>query len=135
MTDVFISYAHADKAWVNGELLPRLKTWGIDYSIDRESFLPGQHLTVAILEAVAAATHVLFVGEADTHRLRDVLQALSDAPVLLVGEKPRFAHNGGVINFYRRAGSIRFEVNIGAARRHALEIDAKLLRLARIVRN
>ena len=32
--DVFISYSHADKAWVHGELLPRLEEAGLKVCID-----------------------------------------------------------------------------------------------------
>ena len=39
--DVFISYSHADKAWVSGELLPRLEEAGLKVCIDQRDFRPG----------------------------------------------------------------------------------------------
>ena len=39
--DVFISYSHVDKAWVNGELLPRLEEAGLKVCIDQRDFRPG----------------------------------------------------------------------------------------------
>ncbi|MEL7086611.1 MAG: TIR domain-containing protein, partial [Cyanobacteria bacterium J06597_1] len=39
--DVFISYSHADKGWVRGELLTRLQNAGLKVCIDFEDFRPG----------------------------------------------------------------------------------------------
>jgi hypothetical protein len=39
--DVFISYSHADKAWVRGELLKRLDAAGLHACIDFRDFRPG----------------------------------------------------------------------------------------------
>ena len=39
--DVFVSYAHADSAWVRDELLPRLEGTGLKVCIDQRDFRPG----------------------------------------------------------------------------------------------
>lgn len=78
--------------------------------------------------------HVLFVGH-ELAELTPLLAALNGTSVLLVGERPRFAQEGGIVNFYCRGSRVRFEVNLEGARERALVIDAKLLELARIVRS
>ena len=78
--------------------------------------------------------HILFVSRAATRNLAKLLDATSEYRVLLVSDTPSFAQDGGAVNFYSRAGSLRFEINPAAARRAGLEISAKLLELARIVR-
>ena len=39
--DVFISYSHRDKAWVRGELLPRLESAGLKVCVDYRDFRIG----------------------------------------------------------------------------------------------
>lgn len=85
------------------------------------------------LEELASA-HVLFVPEREITRLKEILAAVSEASVLVVGESTDFAARGGAINFYTEAEKIRFEINPEAAKRHRLKISSDLLRLARIVK-
>lgn len=39
--DVFISYRHKDRHWVEETLLPRLRFWGVGYCVDFEMFAEG----------------------------------------------------------------------------------------------
>ena len=74
---------------------------------------------------------ILFVSGATSEALRkQVVERLSRAPVLIVGETPGFAQQGAVINFYV-GDSVRFEINDVAARQRGLKLDAKLLNLGR----
>ena len=52
-------------------------------------------------------------------------------PVLTVGESPEFLRQGGIINFVRDGGKVRFEISQEAASRAQLRISSRLLRLAR----
>ena len=79
--------------------------------------------------------HVLFVAPSHGDDVEAVVKALDERAVLLVGGTARFAHRGGVANFYARGASIRFEINTDAAKRFDLEISAQLLKLARIIRD
>jgi hypothetical protein len=63
-----------------------------------------------------------------------VVRKLLRAPVLLVGETEGFAARGGCVNFYREQQNIRFEINVEAVRGQRLQINAKLLSLARLVK-
>ena len=55
------------------------------------------------------------------------------SPVLLVGEEPGFAEQGGTVNFFLEENRIRFEINIEVAKQDQLKISSKLLSLAKIV--
>ena len=55
------------------------------------------------------------------------------SPLLLVGEEPGFAEQGGTINFFLDENKIRFEINIETAKQDQLKISSKLLSLAKIV--
>ena len=55
-------------------------------------------------------------------------------PVLIVGETAGFANQGAGINFYPDAdNTIGFELNVDNLKRRHLMVDARLLKLARIV--
>ena len=79
--------------------------------------------------------HVLFVSPGSAGDLSDVLREVEAEPTLLVGDSKRFAHSGGIVNFYKRGASVRLEINVDSAKRADLRISAKLLDLARIIRD
>ena len=78
---------------------------------------------------------VLFIGESDRKRLRVILDSLKGKPVLTVGESDQFLAQGGIIAFLREDEHIRFSINLDAADRSALKFSAKLLKVARSVRD
>jgi len=79
--------------------------------------------------------HVLFVpATVDARTQTQAIAKTQKQPVLLVGERAGFATAGGAMNFYLDANrTIGFEINRDATLKHALKIDARLLRLARVV--
>ena len=80
------------------------------------------------------ACHLLFVSSSERRRSRELLDRLAGAPVLTVGDFPDFLDYGGMINFLIKDGSVRFEINLGPARRARLKLDANLLKVAVSVR-
>ena len=97
------------------------------------------HGRATVLETYAdvdsiGSCHVLFVT-ARFSNVEGIRKQLAGSPVLLVGDTNHFAHSVGHINYYRRGASVRFEINDGRAKADGLRIDAKLLKLARIVRS
>ena len=59
--DVFVSYSHADEAWVWNWLVPRLKAAGLAVCTDLESFDVGVPSLINMERAVAASRHTLLV--------------------------------------------------------------------------
>jgi len=59
--DVFISYSSKDKAWVRGELLPRLEASGLRVCIDYRDFRPGAPIVKEIERAVLTSRRILLV--------------------------------------------------------------------------
>ena len=49
--------------------------------------------------------------------------------MLIVGEEPDFATQGGVIGFYLDEGTVRFRINASEAQERGIRINAKLLSL------
>lgn len=79
-------------------------------------------------------SHILFITSSQRDSLRQILAAAGPA-VLTVGESEGFGQMGGIINFTIVDNKLRFEINQAAAERAGLKISAKLLSLARVIRN
>jgi hypothetical protein len=59
--DAFISYSHADREWVHGELLPRLEKAGLRVCIDFRDFRPGAPSVKEMERAVLTSRKTLLV--------------------------------------------------------------------------
>ncbi len=80
-----------------------------------------------------ADLHMLFVPRGEERKMPEIL-ARSQA-VLLVGESPGFCRLGGALSILIEDGKPRIEANPDAAARSELKIDAKLLKVATIIRD
>lgn len=72
--------------------------------------------------------HVLLVGSRLTRH--PWLGRLNDQPVLLVTDAPGGLEAGGVINFLRVEGRVRFEVSLAAAERSGVRLSSRMLSVA-----
>ena len=82
----------------------------------------------------ARACQVVFVSRSERPRLRAVLTALEGAAVLTVGDTEGYGEQGVALNFYLEGSKVRFEVNVEAARRAGVSLQARLVSLGRPVR-
>jgi hypothetical protein len=89
----------------------------------------GRPIHVRIIATPEPGCDVLFVPQ--DAPATPFLRAARGSPTLTVGESPRFTAQGGVINFVRQEGTVRFQINPGEAERAGLRISSHLLRLAR----
>jgi len=78
--------------------------------------------------------HVLFICRSEKERLLEALSQLKDSPVLSVGEIEGFPEQGGVANLLLVSKTVKIEINQAAAEQAGLQISAKLLKLARLVK-
>ena len=76
---------------------------------------------------------IIFITRSQVGRAAEVCKAVTNAPVLTVGEFDRFAEQGGCVNFVRKGGKINFEVNLAAVERAGLKISSKLASVAILV--
>lgn len=76
---------------------------------------------------------VLFISSSETKHEAKILKALRNKDVLTVGDADDFAARGGIIQFVVNQGHVSFLINVDAAQRAGLKIDASLLALAKIV--
>jgi hypothetical protein len=81
----------------------------------------------------ARQCQMIFVSASQSSGLPAVLDTVKGESVLLVGETPDFATQGGTIEFTFEDSRVRFVINTDAADRARLRVDSKLLALAKIV--
>ena len=83
------------------------------------------------------SSHVLFLSFQTTPSQRsEALRKTKGKSVLVVGESPKFAGMGAALNFFPDGnGTIGFELNVDAVKRCGMQVDAKLLSIARVVRD
>lgn len=81
----------------------------------------------------ASSCHVLYISDSEELRLQATLVSLAKTPVLTVSDAPRFADQGGMIQFVLDGNRVRFIVNLGAAQRAGLTLSSELLKVAKTV--
>lgn len=74
--------------------------------------------------------HALFLPANDKEPADRLLEALSAAPVLTIGDGPGFVQNGGMIGLKTAGNRVRFDINLAAARRAGLKLSSQMLKLA-----
>jgi len=81
-----------------------------------------------------AKCHILFISSSEQKNLGKILAQTRGLPVLTVGESEQFTEQGGDINFVKKDGKIRLEINLQAAQEAKLQISSKLLSVADVVK-
>lgn len=78
----------------------------------------------------AAGCRVLFISAVDGDHLKTILDSLDAFSVLTVSDMPDFMARGGMIQFVKRRRTVRFAINLSAARRAGLNLSSQLLKVA-----
>ena len=78
--------------------------------------------------------HILVLSESEAEYFDTILRRLDGVPVLTVNGSGRFLDAGGIIGMLKENNKVRFDINLGAARRNKLALSSNLLKLARTVR-
>jgi hypothetical protein len=107
-------------------------------SLTKGRSVDGHALVVSMIKPDAAALtscRLLFTSGLDAARSTALLESIAGKPILTVGDADKFAETGGVAGFFVEDGSLRFAINLEAAQRSGVHLSAKLLRLAKIVKD
>lgn len=97
--------------------------------IVRGETVNGRELVTRVILTPDPGCHVVFVPHDVVST--PYLRAARGSPTLTVGETPGFIAQGGIVNFVREEGKVRFQISAPAADRAALRISSHLLRLGR----
>lgn len=79
--------------------------------------------------------HLLFVCESEKRKLAEIMKSIESKPVLTIGNMNGFTKSGGIINLIMQDDSVHFEINPEAGKKAGLEINSKLLRIAKITKS
>lgn len=78
--------------------------------------------------------HILFISEATTMQIEDILQFTKHKPILTIANTPEFLLQGAIVNFMELSDTqIPFVVNEKALKQSGLYIDALLLSNVKII--
>ena len=79
---------------------------------------------------------VLYVGALEEKRVAKVLESVKGTSVLTLGAALGFLEAGGIVQLSYEYNTVRFGVNLTAARNAGLKLDARMLGLAqRVIRD
>jgi len=81
----------------------------------------------------ASSCQIVFIASSERGQMRQILQNLTGASVLTVGDTSGFTDDGGMINFVLEGERVRFEANVDAAEHAHLRLSARLLTVAKLV--
>ena len=103
----------------------------------RDESVKGKKLVIRLLRASdePKGCHLLFIPASATEHTGHILRSIRETGVLTVADTEESVREGAAIGFYIEQKKVHFAVNIDAAGRAGLKISAKLLKLARIVRD
>lgn len=103
--------------------------------LSRERETSGQSIEIkntTILEEISACD-ILFVPVEHAEAFHDLRPEYPDKNILYVGESLGFATSDGAINFVKRDGKIKLEINRKALKDANLVASSQLLKLAELV--
>ncbi len=78
----------------------------------------------------AGSCRMLFISASEANRIRAVLQAIQQDPILTVSDVPQFTERGGMIGLVVEGDRVRFKVNLTSAQEAGLQLSSELLKVA-----
>lgn len=96
----------------------------------------GRPIVIKHFASIAKYTpcQILFIASTvDPAERKAAIHKFQKSAVLLVGEDPGFARQGGMVNFSVNDNRIHIEINLDISKEAGLEISSKLLSLAKVV--
>jgi hypothetical protein len=81
-------------------------------------------------EGPLRSCHLLYVSGVSATQIAAALTTVRDAPILTISDADDFAQSGGIAHLFVENGRMRFDINLGHARRSRLQLSSKLLALA-----
>jgi YfiR/HmsC-like len=93
------------------------------------------HVQRIAAQVEGKSCHVLFIAASERTRLSRILEAVASRPLLTVSELPGFEEQGGIIRFVVEHDNVRLRINPNNGAAAGLQISAKLLSVATVVRS
>ncbi len=84
---------------------------------------------------LARKSHAVYIASSSLEDATSVLTALAEAPVLTIGDAPGFVAAGGMLALARQGTRLAFDANNVSIRAAGLQVSARVLSLARSIRD
>jgi hypothetical protein len=115
--------------------------FGKDIDVIKGKSVKGRKLVVKYFSTVEEATgcQLLFIASSETNRLEQILKAFEKTSVMTIAEADGFLQANGMINLVterKSTGTLSFgfEINLAAAQKANLKLNAELLKWAKQVK-
>jgi hypothetical protein len=98
---------------------------------------PGSGVIVKRINDVKAdltGCQLVYIDQSQKEHLAQILEPIKGNKILTVSDIFGFTRRGGMVGFYQEDGRIRIEINLSEVKNSGLEISAKLMEVARIVK-
>jgi hypothetical protein len=89
---------------------------------------------ISLPDTSLTSCQLVYIDESQKANLPDILKRLKGANVLTVSDINGFARKGGMVGFINEDERIRIEINLSEVTKSGLEVSAKLIEVARIVK-
>jgi len=90
---------------------------------------------VSTFNPSSLSTNILFICRDKATDIPDIIDQLTEKPVLTVADSPGFLYKRGMINLIAQGRKVHLEINPQAVSEANLSMNARLLRLARTNRS
>jgi YfiR/HmsC-like len=99
--------------------------------------IQGRHLRVYTVKADDRLLNcrLLYVSGLASKATAQLIAPLGNLPVLTISDSDAFATSGGIAELFLENGRMRFAINVSAAGRARIALSAKMLSLAKIVKD
>lgn len=77
--------------------------------------------------------HILFIAESERKNLNNLISFTKKLNVVTVGDSPKFAEKGVLINFIEEKNKLKFEINESAVLESPIQMSFYLMNSAKIV--
>lgn len=86
-------------------------------------------------EQDARSCQILFISRSEAYRIQSITAALRDRSILTVSDIEDFARRGGMIRFITSQNKVTLRINLETVTSAGLVLDARLLRMAEIIKD
>ena len=94
--------------------------------------IKGKEIKISYNDMDFKNCNVIYFTQLEEEKTKQALSVLQDSNLLTIGETRYFNDDGGIVQFYKYRGRVKFYINAEAAKQNNIIFNAKLLELGNI---
>jgi hypothetical protein len=107
----------------------------LEQALSRQPARDTRKVTLIKLDGPLGRCQLVYAAGLDSRQMAQLIASVRGQPVFTVAENAHFAEAGGVAQLIEEGGRFRFAINADAAQRNHLSLHARLLSLAKLVKD